>query len=553
VIDLETTGGSPATCAITEVGAAKFRAGECLGTLQTLVNPGCEIPPSITILTGITEAMVIPAPPIDEVLPALLEFVGDAVIIGHNIRFDIAFLNAALEASRRGPLTNRSADTLALARRLVRDEVPNCKLHTLAQRFRLDHQPTHRALDDVLATADLLHLLLERAAGLGVTGLDDMLALPKMGGHAQAAKLSLTAELPRSPGVYLFRDRRGQVLYVGKAANLRARVRSYFSSDTRRKIGSLLREAATIDHEVCVNGLDAAVREVRLIHEHEPRYNRQAKTWPRYCWVKLTLDERFPRLAVARVARPDGGIYLGPLSSQRQAQRVIEAIHTVTPLRRCTLRVGATTSRPMCTAAQLGVAACPCSGATSADDYQAAVDHVVVALSAEPHRLLDPLGAKIDALARAERFEEAADMRDRADALCIALRRQRTLAGLWRSGRTVIDWPGHGGAELERGQLVRIWGPRQQPPLLTIEPPPGPENTADPGPPSGGPSGGPPGFDLIPKERVDELLCVASWLDQRAANLRVAACSGVLASTLPRLPSFQPRSSPDRLTASRRG
>src|SRR5262249_44936140 len=161
----------------------------------------------------------------------------------------------------------------------------------LARQLRLDHRPTHRALDDVLATADLLHVLLERAAGLGVTGLDDLLALPRMGGHPQAGKLSLTSHLPRSPGVYLFRDRRGQVLYVGKAANLRARVRSYFSTDTRRKIGNLLREAASIDHEVCVNGLHAAVREVRLIHEHQPRYNRQAKNWAKYCWVKLTCNE----------------------------------------------------------------------------------------------------------------------------------------------------------------------------------------------------------------------------------------------------------------------
>jgi DNA polymerase-3 subunit epsilon len=528
VVDLETTGGSPHDCAITEVGAAKFRGGECLGTLQTLVNPGCSIPPAITILTGITEAMVIPAPPITEVLPALLEFIGDAVIIGHNIRFDVAFLNAALAGAGRRPLTNRTADTLALARRLVAEEAPNHRLDTLARVFRLDHRPTHRALDDVLATADLLHVMLERAAGLGVTGLDDLLALPRMGGHPQAGKLSLTSHLPRSPGVYLFRDRRGQVLYVGKAANLRARVRSYFSTDTRRKVGNLLREAASVDHEVCVNALHAAVREVRLIHEHQPRYNRQAKDWSRYCWVKLSLAEPFPRLVVARVARADGALYLGPLSSQRHAQRVIDAIHTTTRLRRCSLRVSPDAARAPCTPAQLGVAACPCSGATSAADYRAVVDDAVAGLTTEPERLLERLRARIRTLAEAERFEEAADMRDRADSLCTALRRQRLLTGLWRSGHTVVDWPGHGGAELERGQLLRVWGPDEQPPLLPIAPGALPIETAGPA-------------DLIPKERVDELLCVASWLDQRANRLRLASCSGTLASDLPAVPRFQPR------------
>src|SRR3954470_7513434 len=97
VIDLETTGGSANTCAITEVGAVKLRGGECLGTFQTLVNPGSGIPPEITYMTGITEAMVTPAPRIEAVLPALLEFVGrDAVVVGHNVRFDLAFLQAAL-------------------------------------------------------------------------------------------------------------------------------------------------------------------------------------------------------------------------------------------------------------------------------------------------------------------------------------------------------------------------------------------------------------------------------------------------------------------------
>ena len=142
VIDLETTGGSPADCEITEVGAVKVRGGEVLGSLQTLVNPGAAIPPSITVLTGITEAMVLPAPRIEEVLPSLVEFVGDAVIVGHNVRFDISFLHAALERTGRPRFANAVVDTCALARRLVRDEVPNCRLGTLADRLRLDHRPT---------------------------------------------------------------------------------------------------------------------------------------------------------------------------------------------------------------------------------------------------------------------------------------------------------------------------------------------------------------------------------------------------------------------------
>ena len=264
VVDLETTGTSAADCAITEVGAVKLRGGECLGTFQTLVDPGTGIPPSITILTGITEAMVVDAPPIRAVLPSLLEFLGDAVVVGHNIQFDLSFLKAAMAAAGRPPLANRSVDTCGLARRLLRDEVPNCKLGTLATHFRLNHQPSHRALDDALATGDLLHLLLERAGALGVTGLEDLLVLPRMAGHAQATKLRLTEDLPRRPGVYLFRGQRGDVLYVGRASNLRSRVRSYFSSDNRRKTAQLLKETVRIDHRTCSNPLAVSYTHLTL-------------------------------------------------------------------------------------------------------------------------------------------------------------------------------------------------------------------------------------------------------------------------------------------------
>jgi len=527
VIDLETTGGSAERCGITEIGAVKLRGGECLGTFQTLVNPGAAIPPEITVLTGITQAMVLPAPRIESVLPALLEFMGDAVVVGHNVRFDLGFLRAALERSGRPRLSNRSVDTCALARRLVRDEVPNCKLGTLATRLRLDHRPSHRALDDALATGDLLHLLLERAAGLGVTGLDDLLALPTIGGHAQAAKLPLTSGLPREPGVYLFRDRSGTVLYVGKATNLRARVRSYFSGDTRRKVGALLRETHHIDHLVCRHPLEAAVREVRLIHELTPRYNRQSKDWGRYTYLKLTLEETFPRLSVVRVARDDGALYLGPLSSARVAKRVAEAIETAVPLRRCAQRPGAGTREGPCAPAQLGVATCPCAGTVSPAEYADIVERAVRGLTTEPELLLEPLRRRMLDLAAVERFEEASDVRERAAALAQALQRQRRLDALRRAGRLVLDVPGQGGAELVRGRLVSTWAPGSahlpdvsdalgdEPDALVADRP-------------------------LPRELADELACVASWLEGAAERVRVVQCEGGLSLPFPRLPSFAP-------------
>ena len=179
VLDLETTGGSAADCAITEIGAVKVRGGEVLGTFQTLVDPGAAIPPTIVLLTGITQAMVINAPRIETVLPTFAEFVGSSVIVGHNVRFDLSFLDAAADRlGYRKFSANDSVDTAALARRLVRSEVRNLRLATLAAHFRSPTTPIHRALDDATATMHVLHSLVERAGTIGVTALEDLLTLP---------------------------------------------------------------------------------------------------------------------------------------------------------------------------------------------------------------------------------------------------------------------------------------------------------------------------------------------------------------------------------------
>ena len=278
VVDVETTGGSPATASLTEVAAARFRGGEMLGTYQTFVRPDERIPPLITALTGISDAMVADAPRVGEMLPSFLEFVGGAVLVGHNLRFDLSFLDHALVATGRDRLANATVDTLALSRRLVRDQVPNCKLGTLARVLALPHQPSHRALTDVLATGDLLHNLLERAGSFGIVGLEELLVLPTLIGHPQAAKLTLTTRLPHRPGVYWFTDASGAVLYVGKATDLQARVRSYFTSDQRNKVGRLLRQLHAVHHRVCPGPLTAAVVEGRLIRAWSPPFNRQGRT-----------------------------------------------------------------------------------------------------------------------------------------------------------------------------------------------------------------------------------------------------------------------------------
>ena len=183
VIDLETSGGSPKSGAgITEIGVVKVRGGVVLGTFQSFVDPGHLLPVFITQLTGISDDMLLSAPFIDEVLPTLFEFLGspdETVLVAHNSPFDMSFLKAAALVHEYEWPNYLTVDTARLARAVLdRDEVVNCKLGTLAEFFNTSVSPNHRALDDALATVDVLHGIIERLAGHDVSTFEEMRNFP---------------------------------------------------------------------------------------------------------------------------------------------------------------------------------------------------------------------------------------------------------------------------------------------------------------------------------------------------------------------------------------
>jgi DNA polymerase III subunit epsilon len=175
VVDVETTGWSPDEAGITEVGAVLLRHGEVVAEFASLVNPGTAVPASITELTGISDQMIAVAPPVAAVLPGLLAFAEDSVLAAHNAPFDLGFLTAACAGAGLIWPGFEVLDTVRLARHLMApDEVPDCKLRTLADFFGTPAQPSHRALADARATASVLAHLLLRLAGRGVRTLGEL-------------------------------------------------------------------------------------------------------------------------------------------------------------------------------------------------------------------------------------------------------------------------------------------------------------------------------------------------------------------------------------------
>ncbi len=519
VVDLETTGGSPRQCEITEIGAVKVRAGVVLGEFQTLVDPGVPIPAFISVLTGISDAMVAAAPRLSTALPAFLDFAGaDSVLVAHNAPFDIGFLKAACAATGHAWPGNRVLDTARLARQVVtRDEAPNCKLASLARLFRAGTTPDHRALSDARATVDVLHGMLERLGNVGVRSLDELSTFSSRVSPAQRAKRHLAEPLPHLPGVYQFVGERGEVLYVGKSKDLRARVRSYFTAgETRGRMAEMVGLATAVVPIVCATPLEAEVRELRLIAAHKPRYNRRSRFPERAHWLKLTV-EPFPRLSRVREVRDDGATYLGPFSGTRQVELATAALHEAFRLRQCSSRLSARRHVPACALAEMGRCGAPCDGRESVEAYAAHADAVRAAMLGDVRPLVAALGRKVSRLAEAERFEEAAVHRDRLAAFVRAASRLQRVSALTACSEVVAAVQREdGGWEIvvvRHGRLAgtavvgRAEDPRVVASALVA--------TAESVPPGVGPT---------PAATAEETECVLRWLE--AAGVRLVSLTG---------------------------
>ncbi len=478
VVDLETTGSGP-EATITEFGAVKVRGGQVLGEFQSLVNPQTHIPALIAVLTGITDELVAASPSLAQVLPQWLSFAGDAILVAHNARFDIGFLKRACAQFDYPWPGNQVLDTVALARcALLRDEVANYKLATLAAHFHAATQPNHRAMCDARATVEVLHGLLERVGNLGVDSVEDLLEFGRQVSPQRRSKRVWAKDLPDQPGVYSFysdisRPGDREILYVGKSTNLRRRVSNYFTaSESRPRMEEMVRVATGVDAVVCATGLEAEIRELRMIQAHQPRYNRRSRNQDRLLWVKLS-NERWPRLTMTRQLGAADVDFLGPFTSRAEAELATLALQEIFPIRQCTQRIGPRTQPTACVLADMGRCLAPCLGqdrfiASSwgdqelaacpidasdgkisredeaqarqlplADEYGLVVAKLRIALSEDLRWTAVQLGRRMRELAAQERFEEAAVQRQRLAALSAAVLRRHRLTALARCPQIV--------------------------------------------------------------------------------------------------------------------
>lgn len=422
-----------------EIGAVKIRNGEVLGRFSELVNPGCAVPNRITRLTGISTAMVFDKPAAGDVLPQFMEFLGDGVFVAHNLSFDRRVLNDELIRAGMRPLRNDQLCTLRLARRLL-PGLRSKGLSSLVDFFNIKMERRHRALDDAQATAEILirlvdrltlehrHLEVERL--LQLQHQDYVRTVPK---HIRQIRASIARRLPSGPGVYFMKDRDGQIIYIGKAKNLKNRVRSYFRAIEGHpgRVRQMLQRVRDVSWEETGTELEALLAESRLIKELRPTFNRALKRHANRPFIKLDVSSNYPTVSYVKFIVDDGAEYYGPVRGHRYAEWIVELINRMFKLRECDDRTFSLGRR--CFYGEIGRCAIPCetprSESNGSDAYSVEVDHVRDFLTGRnAERVLARLEEEMMERAQQLEFEQARECRDSIERLRRLMAQQETVA-----------------------------------------------------------------------------------------------------------------------------
>ncbi|MDO8915086.1 MAG: exonuclease domain-containing protein [Coriobacteriia bacterium] len=418
-VDLETTGCSPGRHSIIEIGAVRMRAGVVHSEFSSLVRPSDPLPRAITQLTGITHEMLSTAPSVDEVVAAFRAFAAGAVLVAHNYRFDLGFLDYEAERLWGEPFPRPAVDTLFIARRLY-PELERYSLLFLANRIGTSVRPDHRAGNDARAAAEILAAMLPDLAQRGLTSVGDLATfcgLPDQ--HALASRLPLTVGIPDTPGVYVFRDPEDRVLYVGRAKDLRQRVRGHFYPAGTRAHTDLGCLVAHIRAIPTASSLDAALLERRLLTRHDPPFNAPSQRPRSLYYLHIDTSSAFPAIRVV-TKRRKRGVTVGPVTSRWAARMLADRLAEVYGLRRCARRLDARLTATDCELREGGCPA-PCASSPDPVEYRARVLQVLAVFDGGGQDTRETLTSLQEQAAGESRYEDAIRFRDAVRALDRAL------------------------------------------------------------------------------------------------------------------------------------
>jgi DNA polymerase-3 subunit epsilon len=436
-LDTETNGLGGEACELTEVGAVLVGGGELHDRWETLVAVRAPLSRGIQRFTGITQDMVDEAPPAEASLPELAELLTGRVLVAHAAAFDVRVLRQAFARAGIAWPDPPTICTVALARHL-HPLARQRKLKPLAESLGIDVDVTHRALADAETCARVFCALFGRLCAAAPTVGDALGVLrakrpsrraPRTdgGGSLRGTRKRRidVSHLPAEPGVYVFRNERGQPLYVGKSVDLRRRAREHLapsSPDT-----SWVARAESVDGLPTASELGALLLEDQLLRELKPPGNSRGRSgWAedRYVYLRCRLDIPFPVLEVAAAPADGLGVSVGPLVGRQAAVELVEQLNSLFGLRHCGRKLPRR-DHPSAYG-QMGRCASPCLGDLDPNAYRRRLDEVL-ALFTGDHDGAQALLAHVDRTMRhaaaEERFERAAWLRRRRTRLAELLER----------------------------------------------------------------------------------------------------------------------------------
>jgi DNA polymerase-3 subunit epsilon len=473
VVDTETNGLGGDACELTEVGAVLVGGGELHDRWSSLVRCSRPLGRGIQRFTGITQEMLAQAPGLEEVLPPLQARLQGRVLVAHNAPFDRRVLRRAFELIGLEWPNPPVLCTASLARRLL--PLQNRRgLTILADALGIEVHTAHRALADAETCAQVLCALFPRLCANALT-IADAVALAgrrrrktvgrkrRVPATAMPPQLDF-ADLPRDPGVYLFRDDSGRVLYVGKSVSIRSRARAHFAPSSLP--ASWTTQAAVVDYQSTNSELGALVLENRLIKRHKPPGNiRLTRRDERLCYIRCRLDIPFPILEVASEPAAGHAVTIGPLKGRRLAHELVEQLDSLFGLRHCGRRLKL---REYPSAyGQMGRCLSPCLGDLDPNLYRRRLDEALrlfVSGGDGGERLLGHVRGQMRAAADRQLYERAAALRRRLRRLSVILERLGgALEATHAHARLIlaahpVDPSRHDAFWLAGGRLVD-WGP----------------------------------------------------------------------------------------------
>lgn len=477
ICDVETTGINPLNNRIIELSLLRVESYKISRKYSTLVNPLRHIPTEITALTGITNEDVIKMPTFAEIAEDIINFFLDynnrnLIFVGHNVAFDYKFLKTEFQRFDNSiQFEIPTLCTCKLARRLL-TRLKSKSLANVAAYLGINNRKFHRSLSDAITTYEILTYFIKRLNNeFKIDSLSDLLSFQHKPIYTKdnpspplkRLNISLT-DIPQDPGVYIMKSASGEVLYIGKAKNLKERLSVYFrhNSEMPSKIRKLVSNIKKLEFIVTDSELSALILESKLIKKYKPRFNTALKNFRKAVFLKLDVTNKFPHLEKVHQIENDGAFYYGPFSGSVLANNIAREIHNNFKLRKCKYKkINSSSNSSMCMYYNLNQCDAPCVSNTDSKTYQQEVEKAHRYIINDTNlSYLNLLKSKMSECSQRLEFEEAAEIRDQIIELEKILSFQKVITSAINNKKLIIKCDSSIKREvffIQNGKLVKTY------------------------------------------------------------------------------------------------